>query len=608
LALIYDIETDGLLDAVTKVHCIVTRDSESDAVVAYYDHPTLAGTDDIDHGGSIETGLKVLEAAPQRAGQWVIGYDDVVLRKLYPWWKPVGEVWDTVVGARVLWPEEHLKSMDFARIARGIPFPKQLIGRHSLEAWGHRLKHRKGDFGKQTDWKVFNAAMLRYSVQDTLVTRDLYRLIAKEKARGRITTRAWKLEQEFAVILERMQARGIAFNMPAALDLTQRLLKRKAELVVELQAIYPPFEDAYETPKRKERKVRRTAFNPGSRVHIARVLTERFGWKPKKKAPDGKSGFREDGRPRVDEDILKPLKFPGVPLLIEYLLIDKRLGSLAEGKESWIKNVKDDDRIHGRINHNAAVTGRCTHSKPNVTGVPKVKSPYGRECRALFTARPGYELVGADASGGELRLLGHHLAEWDGGAYAKVATEGDVHSENTKAAGLKDREVGKRWAYALLYGAGDTKLGLVIGGSRKEGLASRAAFDRNVPAMPKLKAAIGRQIRATGTLVAPDGRHLHVRSEHAALNTLLQGGLAVVMKLAVVLFHRRLGEEGLVEGVDFGMVLMAHDEVQVEVKEGLGERVGKIIVDCIAEAGRKLGIKAPLTGAYKVGRNWAETH
>src|SRR5690606_31621074 len=184
-----------------------------------------------------------------------------------------------------------------------------------------------------------------------------------------------------------------------------------------------------------------------SRTHIYKRLKDKYNWKPKE--------FTEKGTPKVSEEVLESLPYPEAELLNEYLMIQKRISQLAEGHSAWLKMVRPDGRIYGSVITNGAVTGRMTHNSPNLAQVPAVNVPYGKECRSLFTVPDDRVLVGADASGLELRCLAHYMARFDKGAYARELLEGDIHTANQKAAGLPTRDNAKTFIYAFLYGAGD---------------------------------------------------------------------------------------------------------------------------------------------------------
>lgn len=652
--LIYDIETDGLLDTVSKVHCIVTRDLDTHVIRCYYDVPL--DCPEYPPFGSVADGVRALEEAELRAGQYIVGYDEFVLNRLYGMKKRY-DIIDTKVSATVLWPDEVIKAKDHVNRALGKnKLPPQLFGRHSLEAWGYRLRCQKDDFGKQTDWKTLSPAMLRYCVQDVRVTYELYQLISKALLLGKTSLKALHLENEFAARIVEQQLNGFCFDAENAAKFEQEMVARRAVLEDAMTKTIPPFVDEIHTPFNhrssahiawylqthtgwkptaftkggkpkitKELRARVPAgappvvtertmlFNPGSRQHVGRHLMERCGWKPKE--------WTADGHPQIKEEIISQLKIEGIDELREYFKLQKILGMLSEGKSAWLKLIKEDGRIHGYVNHNGAITGRCTHNKPNVTQVPRVKmdketkkpklgwkNGLGWECRSLFTARPGWALVGADAAGLELRMMAHYMAKYDGGAYVKVVTEADPHENNRLSAGLDTRDRAKTFVYAMVYGAGNGKLGKVIGGSAERGRQAREKFFRSLPAYAKLDHSVKAAASRNKVLRIPDGRLLHVRSDYASLNTLFQGTGAIIMKAAVVFFHRALEAQGLRHCVDYAQVHFAHDEIQSECRPEIAEIVGKAKVEAFKEAGRFLGLACPLDGEYKIGRTWAETH
>lgn len=252
---------------------------------------------------------------------------------------------------------------------------------------------------------------------------------------------------------------------------------------------------------------------------------------------------------------------------------------------------------------------------------------YGFEARSLFGPAPNWVQVGTDASGLELRLLAHYMARYDDGAYADAVVNGDVHSLNQKAAGLRLRDSAKTLIYALLYGAGDYKLGTIaaddaetkwgIQKTRKEGKDLRARLMKNLPALDELTKAV-RERAASGTLVTLNKRILYVRHPHASLNTLLQGGGAVVCKTWMVDTDKCLvHEKGLTPGeepgdtrpgTDFNQLAWVHDELQIECRPGLEQTIGEAAVECIKRTGVKLGLRCALDGEFKIGDSWATTH
>jgi len=606
--LLFDIETNGLLDATTKVHCISIMDVTSGALLGY-------------HGDTIPEALDRLSKADVIAGHNIVGFDLLALRKVYPsftWNKAL----DTLLLARLVWPD--LKASDFDMMRRRLDFPKNLIGNHSLKAWGYRLGVLKGDISDsetgEVDWSTFTPEMLQYCLQDVMVTKALWDAIQKKNPSEASVT----LEHEFAILMEAMTRHGVTFNKAKAVDLYGTLAKRRLVVEQQLQEVFPPRILTMKTPayyhvpttgargetvaalvkqgyKRKDieagpMKTREIPFNPGSRDDIAARLSEKYGWKPK--------AFTDGGKPTVDELVLSELPYPEAKVLNEYLLLEKRIGQVAEGNEAWLK-VERNGRIHGRIITNGAVTGRCTHSKPNLAQVPAVGAPYGAECRGLF----GKNMVGADASGLELRCLAHYLARYDDGAYAKIILEGDIHTANQKAAGLETRNQAKTFIYAMLYGAGDEKIGSITGGGASAGKKLRAAFEKSIPAYKHLKDGVEAAATSRGYLLGLDGRHLPIRSKHSALNTLLQSAGALVMKKAATLVPRLTMERGIAIGTHYHFVLNVHDEMQSEVEEGVDrEIIGRCKVKAITLAGEHFGFRCRLDGEFKLGDNWAETH
>jgi len=612
---IFDNETNGLIPELDRLHCIAIRDTKKGVTHRANDHGSKL---------SIESGVRMLHEADDICGHNIIGFDIPATQKVYPWFNPRGQVWDTLIMSQLMFTDlfnddikrirQHEKDAAQGKRAAAI-FPKKLMGKHSLEAWGWRMGVWKGDYSdimkaKGLDpWAEWNQEMDDYCVQDIRVTCKLYdKLIAQGFSEESI-----RLEHDIAPILRRQEAHGFLFNKDKALELEATLIGLRAELVEKLRAVFPPWQAkaGIIIPKRDNKakgyvkgvpfqKWKTVTFNPGSRQHIADRLSHLYGWKP--------TEFTDQGTPKVDETTLAGLKYAEAPLLTEYLTVEKRLGQLSEGKQAWFKAVKADGRIHGRVSQNGAVTGRMTHSNPNMAQVPSSGSLYGPECRALFMVPKGKKLVGADASGLELRCLAHFMGRWDAGEYAKVILEGDVHTTNMVAAGLTNRNQAKTFIYAFLYGAGDAKIGSIVGKGAKRGAELKAQFLKGLPALAALIKAIKATVRAQGYLKGLDGRKLHVRSDHAALNTLLQGAGAIVMKKALVLLDKRLQEIGLVPGTDYEFVGNIHDEWQIEVSEEHAETVGAAATDAIFRAGEHFGFRCPLAGEYKVGNNWHDTH
>ena len=490
-----------------------------------------------------------------------------------------------------------------------------LEGGHSLDAWGQRLGFLKMDYKQEWiakltfedngnpnsfkryvkyaegDWfnKPDMPLLETYCIQDTLVTEKVYQHLTAELTRNKFDERSIKLEHNVQAVIATQETNGFKLNERAAVTLLATLQSKLVVLETELQNIFP----TKTTPRVSEKtgkplKPLVEVFNPGSRKQIGERLIEK-GWKPEK--------FTENGQPIVDEGTLEGLDFPEAKAIAEFLLLQKRIAQI----KSWLDVIQPDGRVHGKVITNGAVTGRMTHHSPNMAQVPSCGSPYGEDCRDLWIVEKGYKLVGIDASGLELRMLAHYMKD---DAYIYEVTQGDIHTANQKAAGLETRAQAKTFIYAFLYGAGAAKIGKVVGAGAKEGQRLIDSFLENTPKLRALRENVAKVCKSSGSLPGLDGRRLHVRSDHAAVNTLLQGAGAIVMKQALVILDERLTKLG----VDYKFVANVHDEWQIEVEEAYADMVGKLGVQAIEQAGRVLEMRCPLTGEYRVGNSWKETH
>lgn len=641
--ILFDIETNGFLEHLTKIHCIALVDS-ADGKVRSFGGPT---------GAEVRGVLSHLEDAERLIGHNILKFDIRALQKVYPEFKPKGQVRDTLVMSRLIWPE--LANQDFTFIRKGNPFPPKLIGKNKLEAWGHRLGEHKGDYAEnfvkrggdpEKVWAEWSQEMQDYCAQDTVVTLKLWQLI-KSKNYAEF---AIELEHQFQEYIMWQEDTGFPFDEKAAQELYSELAAKRSQLERELHPYFPPWEKITKltlVPKRDNKTKgyvtgvpvvietkKQITFNPRSHAHIAERLIKQRGWKP--------TDFTDSGSPKTDGEILERLgeQWPECKLLGQHVEIQKIIGMLAEGKHAWLKVVKNG-RIHGQVITNGAVTGRCAHFAPNLGQVPK-EGEYGKRCRALFTAIPGYKLVGADASGLELRMLGHYMARYDGGAYVQIVTTGDVHTVNQQAAGLPTRSNAKTFIYGWLYGAGGWKIGTIVGVTQEEiaafkegggwtkagrilekrGIAQsdinmgleckgnllKDRFLKNLPALKLLKDAVQAAAKERGYLTGLDGRKLPIRSSHSALNTLLQSAGALTVKLATALFYSDISVRGYVADGTVYPVCHIHDEVQIMVKNGHEQEIGDLFVQCIKSAGEHFKLRCPLDGEWKEGDNWRATH
>ena len=561
--LVLDIETDSKQ---TKIWLCYTHNSETGEYICHTKPDTL---------------IPLINKAERLIGHNLIGFDAPVLNRL--WGTRIGlkKVRDTLIMSRLLNPS----------IENG----------HSLAAWGKRLGNRKVEYTRIWHWMkglqydktstapyddpVDNLNRF-YCRQDVSVTVDLYRLLTQELS-------GWgesvQLEHDVAAILKRQEQHGFKFDKHKGEALLAQLTGEVADIESELQVTFPPIvEERVSDKTGKPLKTKVTPFNPGSRQQIAeRLATLGVTFTEE----------TEKGSTIINEKVLEGIDLPEAKLIARYLMLQKRISQVS----SWFDVVQPDGRVHGRVITNGAVTGRMTHISPNMAQVPNSGSEYGVECRELWTVEPGNKLVGIDASGLELRMLAHYMKD---ARYTNEILNGDIHTANQKAAGLLNRNTAKTFIYAFLYGAGAAKIGAIVGSDEKDGRKLMRRFLRNTPALGELKDKVSRLYERDGFLPGLDGRHLLVRSEHSALNTLLQGAGAILMKKSLVILNNKL-KCGI---IDAKFCANVHDEWQVEVSEEDAEQVGKMAVAAIEEAGVALGLRCPVTGEYNVGNNWKETH
>ena len=577
--IVFDIEANGLDP--TKIWCVVMYDIDANRSHVCYDKQYFWDWLVTDQ---CERDVEPVEFI----GHNILGYDIPVLERLWGISFAGHKLTDTLVMSRLAEPSRQ--------------------GGHSLESWGERLNCPKGE---HSDWDTFSEDMVEYCKQDVQVNKLVYQRLLHDL--GGFGADSILLETQVQAIISRQIESGWLLDQESAFVLLAELKEKKYDLEEKVHETFKPLPTFIKevTPKVKKdgtysivglkflgdfwttavasfSRIDYPEFNLGSRQQIGRYL-QYFGWKPET--------FTEKGHPIVDESVLRDVKgIPEASLIGEYLMVQKRIAQI----QSWIDAVKDDGRVHGYVNANGAVTGRMTHSSPNMGQVPAVYSPYGKECRACWTVPDGYKLVGMDASGLELRMLAHYMNDE---GYTNEILNGDIHTANQLAAGLATRDQAKTFIYAFLYGAGDAKIGSIVGGSARDGKRLKEKFLSNTPALGKLRGRVS-TASGRGFVFGLDGRKVAIRSEHAALNSLLQSAGAIVMKKALVL----LDQYAIMHKIDYKIIGNIHDEIQTEVKSKDADRFGRLATACIEAAGLHYKLRCPLAGEYKVGDNWAETH
>lgn len=604
MALVFDIETDGLYEQTTKIHSLVIYDTETEEVYSCANAGNFL---------PISKGVELLQTADEIVGHNIIKFDIPVIQKLYPSFKPEGKIFDTLLLSKLIYPD--IAVMDDINIRKGryraavtlkTGKKKMIRGSYALFAWGYRLEEYKGEYFAEEDcWNEWSVDMQRYCEQDVVVTTKLFERLQRHQ----LPEVTQDLENQFAKIIFLQEQRGVYFDKEKAIELAAKLTKSKLELEGRIRCAFPnEIKEEVFIPKVNNKtrgyvkgvpftKKTVVEFNPSSRQMIANGLIKKYGWKPKKLSPTGV--------PVIDEEILEDLKYEEAPLLKEYFLVTKTLGQLVEGKNAWLKLIAEDGAIHGRVDTIGAVTGRCTHNSPNLAQVPSVNGFMGKECRELFRAREGYKLVGCDASGLELRCLAHYMNDED---YTHEILNGDIHTKNQLAAGLPTRNNAKTFIYGFLYGAGDEKIGSITGKGAKEGKAIRTKFLSALPKLKKLTEGVKQKVKQRGYLKGIDGRTLKVREQYKGLNVLLQSAGAIVMKKALCILVDDIEAKGWKINEDVCFVLNVHDEYQAEVKPELVDEYKIMAVEAIRKAGDFFGFRCPLDGEAKVGDSWYDTH
>lgn len=596
MSLIFDIETNGLLRTVDKLHCIAIFDTETEELTSY-------------SGNTLKEGLEKLMKAEELIGHNIVKYDIPTLQKLYPSFNPKCKIFDTLLMSKLVYPD--IGELDDRNIRKGV-FPKKLRGKYSLKAWGYRLKEYKGDYCEQEDcWTEWSIDMQRYCEQDVMVTKKLFDLLKSKE----ISEISIEIEHKFAKIIGLQEQRGVCFDKQKAVEFAANLIKEKADIERELKLAFPN-EIREETfiPKVNNKtkgyikgqpfiKRYEIEFNPSSRQMLAERLIKKYSWKPTKLSPTG--------LPVIDEEVISELNYPEAPLLQRYFLVTKTLGQLADGRNAWLK-LENDSVIYGGVDTIGAVTGRCTHNSPNLAQVPSGHSAFGKECRELFKARKKYRFIGCDASGLELRMLAHYMNDED---YTHEILHGDIHTANQKAAGLPTRDNAKTFIYGFLYGAGDEKVGSITGKGSAEGKRIKAKFLKSLPKLAKLTKGVKQRISERGYLKGIDGRILKVREQYKGLNVLLQSAGAIVMKKALCILYDDCVSKGWIKDnwylADDNLIyfiLNIHDEYQAEVKPEIVDEYKVAAVEAIKKAGLFFNMRCPLDGEAKEGENWYETH
>jgi DNA polymerase-1 len=627
---VFDIEADDLLLSCERMWVLVTYNLATGEIKHYLD-------------GDLSW-MEVFNKAKLVVGHNILGYDVFVLKKLFNYEFPkTCNMHDTLLMSQIL---------DYRR------FGKE---GHSLERWGRALGNHKIDFH---DFSKYSEEMLTYCKQDVLLNVAVYNKLLEElkelkKARPNLATYL-KSEHYVARWATEAQLKGWPFDVEAAINLMKNLQDEKDRIhallydilgiksvIVDRIPNIPP--DAPEgtvravtkSPKWKKNgeydshTCRWFGVNPEdgldnrpiwgdfSRVEFkhleltsvsdVKLFLERNGWEPTEWnwKFDEVSKTKIKGSPKITEDSLELLGGNG-RLYADFLTINSRFNIL----KTWIENVDSNGNLHGDSMIIGTPSMRTRHQI--IVNVPSADSPYGKEMRKLFSAKPGWVLVGADSAGNQARGLAHYINNEE---FTDTILNGDIHTYNANAltTALKSmkidyevpRSAAKRVLYAFLFGASGGKLWSYIFGiqDEKQGNKLKQRFTEAVPGFEKLLERLKEIYGSTskeekgGYIPSLAGNKIYVDSWHKLLVYLLQSAEKITCSAATMLTMEELEKEN----IEYQPLIMYHDEIDFMVKEEDAEKAAKIAAESFKLGPKLYGVEI-MDGDAKIGKNWYEIH
>lgn len=618
---VFDLEANGFLEEATKVHCAVFKKLGTKSIYKF----TPENIDEL---------IPFMEKADVLIGHNVIGYDFPLLKKLYGF-EYKGKKVDTLIMSRLLNPKR-----------QSPPHCPNKKAPHSVEAWGYRVGRGKPE---HNDWEEFSPEMLHRCTEDTEIQELIYKELLKEAKGGSwknaflLTFKlfenlqlqeqyGWKVDrpymgqciQTLTRWIDRID-RAITPRLPTVLEVNESKIKGEYKYVAK------PFLKSGAYSKSVSQWLHDCGFpadarivcGPFSRVSFRKVdLDSRvevidyllsLGWEPLEYNYNKETG--EPTSPKLSKDD----PFDGIEdklgkLVAKRVQCKHRRSSI----EGLIKLIRPDGCISSVVS-NLAVTGRATHK--NIVNIPKAGSFFGKQMRKIFSSREGMVLVSTDSAGNQLRQLAARMGDE---RYIDIVVNGDMHSENQRAANLPTRDNAKTFIYGFLFGAGDAKIGKIVNGDAARGRQLKEQFLKGLPALGNLIERLTEEWKRTakkrynpkfnrfeyfdGEVKGLDGRPIKVPSEHQILVYLLQSDEAIQMAAAYNIANANIKKAGLKYGEDYGFVAWYHDEFTVECKPEYAEMIKKISEDAIVKAGEFFKIQCPHAGQGKIGYNWYEVH
>lgn len=577
-----DIEADGLLhlqlddkkqpkQIATKIHCIAIK--------------TL-GVDDqrLYTPNKLKEGLKDLNSYDYVIGHNFWGFDKPTIEKFLGSVKPT--VIDTLILSLMLFPDKY-----------NVP-----MKRHSMEHWGEYLGWPKTNY--QGGWEKYNDEMGAYCVDDVILNEHIYRK-QQEFMRGNARTpkASVLLEHEIAEIgaLE-IAHHGFRVEREKIPQVKQVLEAEAADILFQLKQSFPDeVTPKFHKTTGKPTKPDIVEFKPNSGQKVGYYFQKYLNYE---------FDIKEDtGNYITDNDALKLCPHPEAQLVLDY----RDRATMISYLNDWEIRTKNSEYIHHTLRGVGTQTGRASHSEPNLGQVSKASY-----ARTLFIAHPGEILVGADLQGLELRMLAHYLTLHGNTDYVNVVLNGDVHWHNALLAGLatdenydpenpihkKQRDNSKTFIYGWLYGAGVGKIGKIINGTARDGARLREQFLNNIPGLKSLKDDVTDQARKDKGVLLVDGRRVPVRSQHAALNTLLQGSGAMVCKKWLVNVYKEKKDRNMPAKI----LAWVHDEIQSSVDSSVVAEYKDILLMCANKVQQQYNLHVPIDAEAMSGTNWKETH
>jgi DNA polymerase-1 len=397
-----------------------------------------------------------------------------------------------------------------------------------------------------------------------------------------------RIELPLTAVLAAMEDAGIKIDTYRMGEITARLADRVEELESR----------AYELAGEE--------FMLGSTQQLARILFEKLALTPGRK---GKTGYSTDTR------VLRSIRHehPIVEVIEEWRELTKLLNTYLGPLPTLLG---DDGRLHTHFNQAVAATGRLSTSNPNLQAIP-IRTELGREIRSAFVAEPGHRLVSADYSQVELRILAHVSGEpklreaFARGEDIHAATAAEVLGKDQATLTKDERNVAKMVNFGIIYGISAFGLSENLEIPRDE---AQAYIDAYLARFPMVQDFIQRTIeqatqdgyvttlfgrRRPVPEIRASNRQTRSLGERLAVNSVMQGTAADIIKIAMVSIHKRLRDEGRASR----LVLQVHDELLVEAPDAEVSTVKELVRDEMSAA---YPLDPPLGVDVGAGDDWNE--